>query len=40
LRKLFPPQQAGAQQPPSQAALPASENEKLGREKDAMQRDY
>ncbi len=39
VRKTFPPQQAGAQQP-GQAAVPASESERLGREKESMQRDY
>ncbi|GIU78157.1 MAG: hypothetical protein KatS3mg005_1395 [Bryobacteraceae bacterium] len=39
VRRLFPPQQAGAQQP-GQPAAPASESEKLGREKEAMQREY
>lgn len=39
VRKMFPPPQAGVQQP-GQPAVPASESERLGREKESMQRDY
>lgn len=39
VRKTFPAPQAGVQQP-GQPAVPASESERLGREKESMQRDY
>lgn len=39
VRKLSPQPQAGARQP-GQAAVPASESERLAREKESMQRDY
>lgn len=39
VRKTFPQPQAGARQP-GQAPAPASESERLAREKESMQRDY